>query len=116
MSQVTLTLNGIKVSMSASAVPAFLNAMAGKYGKNAPEKKYIGEKDIAAIKAISPEELVMKALALQDGIHTRFSGLNEAIRNRFSGSDPVSVTGKLAEQKKITIRPTKGGVVINLKK
>ena len=115
MAKIKITLNGITMEMDAKSVPAFLASMSNQSGKSAPVKKYIGERDIAGIKAGSADELVLKALALQDGIHTRYSGLNDAIRTRFN-VDPIGVTGKLAELKKITIRPTKGGVVINLKK
>ena len=114
MAKIRLSFNGIQLEMDAKSVPAFLASM-GKSGTSAPVKKYIGEKDIAGLKAANADELVLKALALQDGIHTRYSGLNDAIRTRFN-VDPIMVTGKLAEAKKITIRPTKGGVVINLKK
>jgi len=47
------------------------------------------------------------------GIHTRFSGFNEAFRNYY-GTDPVVATQRLAEQSVITIRPCKGGVMIYL--
>ena len=47
------------------------------------------------------------------GIHTRYSGFNDAFRKYFGeGADPVGTTKKLAEQGVITIRPCKGGVMI----
>ena len=115
MAQVTLTINGVKLTCDAKAVPSVIKSLSGNtQGKE--EKKYIGESDLAKLTASTPEELVLKALALQDGIHTRYSGLNQLIRNRFAGKDPVAITEALAKAGKITIRPTKGGVVINLKK
>lgn len=47
------------------------------------------------------------------GIHTRFSGFNEAFRNYY-GSDPVIATKKLAEQGVIQMRPCRGGAMIYL--
>jgi hypothetical protein len=93
MAKVTMSFGKVRLQLDAKDVPAFLSAM---NGKSANDKKYITEKDIAGIKATNAEELVLKALALQDGIHTRYSGLNDAIRTRFS-VDPIAVTGKLAE-------------------
>ena len=46
------------------------------------------------------------------GVHTRFSGFNDAFREYFPGSDPVAATKLLAEAGKIVIRPCKGGVMI----
>lgn len=47
------------------------------------------------------------------GIHSVFSGFNEAFRRHF-GEDPVRVTQELAKQGKIEIRPVKRGVMIYL--
>ena len=47
------------------------------------------------------------------GIHTRFSGFNEAFRNYY-GTDPVVATKRLEEQGIIMSRPCKGGVMIYL--
>ena len=113
MAQVKLTIKGadgqpIAISMDAKALPSFLASMSGK---SAPVKSYIGKKEIANIKASSAEELVLKALELQDGIHVRFSGLNDAIRARF-GKDPMEITGGLVTKGLIVVNPTSGGVRI----
>jgi hypothetical protein len=46
------------------------------------------------------------------GIHTVFSGFNNAFKKYFEGENPVEVTNKLAEEGKIVIRPVKGGVML----
>jgi hypothetical protein len=48
------------------------------------------------------------------GIHTVYSGFNEAFRKYFDGANPIEITNKLAEEKKIVIRPIKGGVILYL--
>lgn len=49
------------------------------------------------------------------GIHTRFSGFNEAFREYFGKDvDVVAETKKLADAGVIDIRPCKGGVMIYL--
>jgi hypothetical protein len=47
------------------------------------------------------------------GIHSVFSGFNEAFRKYF-GDDPIKVTQELAGKGKIEIRPVKKGVMIYL--
>lgn len=47
------------------------------------------------------------------GIHSVYSGFNQAFREYFN-KDPVEVTTKLAEEGKIVTRPVRGGVVIYL--
>jgi hypothetical protein len=70
-------------------------------------------------KKISPEEFVR--LAIQRlrsepyrGIHSVYSGFNEAFKKYYGGQDPVEFTNGLAEDGKIVIRPMKGGVVLYL--
>jgi len=48
------------------------------------------------------------------GIHTVFSGFNEAFRKYFDGANPIEITNQLAQAKKIVIRPVKGGVMLYL--
>lgn len=48
------------------------------------------------------------------GIHTVFSGFNEAFKLYFEGENPVEVTSRLAEEGKIAIRPARRGVVLYL--
>ena len=47
------------------------------------------------------------------GIHSVFSGFNEAFRKYF-GEDPVSATNRLAQEGRIIIRPAKGGAMLYL--
>ncbi len=68
---------------------------------------------------ISHEEFVKKAIVSlrkegYKGIHTVFSGFNEAFKKYFAGENPVEVTKRLAEEGKIVIRPVKGGVMLYL--
>jgi len=65
------------------------------------------------------EEFVKKAIASlrkegYKGIHTVYSGFNEAFKKYFEGENPVEATNKLASEGKIVIRPVKGGVMLYL--
>ena len=46
------------------------------------------------------------------GIHTVYSGFNEAFRAYFGGENPIETTDRLAAEGKIGLRPVKGGVMI----
>ena len=66
---------------------------------------------------LSHEEFIRKAImSLRKenfkGIHSVFSGFNNAFKKYFEGENPVEVTNKLAEEGKIVIRPVKGGVML----
>jgi hypothetical protein len=68
-------------------------------------------------KPLSHEEFVY--LAIQKlrtgnfrGIHSVFSGFNEAFKLYFKGENPIDVTGQLADVGKIVLRPTKRGVML----
>ena len=55
---------------------------------------------------LSHEDFVKKAIVSlrkpgYKGIHTVFSGFNEAFKRYFEGENPVEVTQKLAEEGKI---------------
>jgi len=70
-------------------------------------------------KKLSHEEFV--SLAVQKlrtdrfkGIHSVYSGFNEAFKLYFEGENPVDVTIKIAADGKITIRPVKRGVMLYL--
>ncbi len=68
---------------------------------------------------LTPEEFVRLAierLRLQNykGIHSVFSGFNEAFKTYFEGANPIDATGELAKSGKITLRPVKGGVMLYL--
>jgi hypothetical protein len=65
------------------------------------------------------EEFVKKAIVSlrkegYKGIHSVYSGFNEACKKYFDGENPVEVTNKLASEGKIVIRPVKGGVMLYL--
>jgi hypothetical protein len=67
---------------------------------------------------LSEEEFVRRAiLRLRKppyrGIHSVFSGFNEAFRAYF-GRDPVEATNRLAREGKLIIRPARGGVMLFL--
>ncbi len=55
----------------------------------------------------------LRNVSKSPGIHTVFSGFNEAFRQHF-GEDPIAVTQGLARSGKIDLRPVKGGVMIYL--
>jgi hypothetical protein len=68
---------------------------------------------------LSHEEFIRKAIVSLrkegfKGIHSVFSGFNNAFKKYFEGENPVEVTNKLAEEGKIVIRPVKGGVMLYL--
>lgn len=57
--------------------------------------------------------LKLRNISKSRGIHSVFSGFNEAFR-QYYGEDPVKVTQELANEGKIVIRPAKKGVMIYL--
>ncbi len=68
---------------------------------------------------LNHEEFVKKAIVSlrkdgYKGIHSVYSGFNEAFKKYFPGENPVEVTNGLAQQGKIVIRPVKGGVMFYL--
>lgn len=70
-------------------------------------------------KKLSEEEFVKQAILTlrtepYKGIHSVYSGFNEAFKKYFEGQDPVKVTTRMAEEAKISIRPVKGGVILYL--
>jgi hypothetical protein len=69
-------------------------------------------------KRLTEEEFVIQAIKKlrkdpYRGIHTVYSGFNEAFRKYF-GTNPVEATSKLAAEGKIETRPFKGGVMLFL--
>ena len=48
------------------------------------------------------------------GIHTVYSGFNEAFKKYYPGVNPVDITNQLAKKEKIIVRPAKGGVMLYL--
>jgi len=72
-----------------------------------------------ATKKLSKEEFVKKAIQKlrkgeYKGIHTVFSGFNEAFRKYFDGADPVEATKELVKKGIIVSRPVRGGAYILL--
>ena len=67
---------------------------------------------------LGKEEFVVRAIkklrGKYRGIHTVFSGFNEAFRQYF-GEDPRPVTQEMTTKGIIELRPVKGGVMIYLK-
>ncbi|MEW6054031.1 MAG: hypothetical protein AB1552_09635 [Nitrospirota bacterium] len=68
---------------------------------------------------LSHEEFVKKAIMSlrkegYKGIHTVYSGFNNAFKKYFEGESPVEVTNRLAQEGKIVVRPVKGGVMLYL--
>ncbi len=69
-------------------------------------------------KKLTEEEFVVQAIKKlrKDpfrGIHSVYSGFNEAFRKYF-GTNPVEATSKLATEGKVETRPFKGGVMLFL--
>ena len=65
---------------------------------------------------ITEEEFVVRAIKRlrkppYRGIHTVYSGLNQAFKEHF-GKTPLEVTQKLAAEGKLVIRPVRGGVML----
>jgi len=67
---------------------------------------------------LSEEEFVIQAVKKLRrepfrGIHSVYSGFNEAFR-RYFGTNPVETTSRLAAEGKIEVRPFKGGAMLFL--
>ena len=68
---------------------------------------------------LSYEEFIRKAIVSlrkegYKGIHTVYSGFNEAFKKYFDNENPIEVTNQLASEGKLVIRPVKGGVMLYL--
>jgi hypothetical protein len=68
---------------------------------------------------LSYEEFIKKAIVSlrkegYKGIHSVYSGFNNAFKKYFDGENPVEVTNSLAREGKIVVRPVKGGVMLYL--
>jgi len=66
---------------------------------------------------LTQEEFVKLAIArlrLENykGIHSVYSGFNDAFKTYFDGANPIDATGELARLGKIVLRPVKGGVML----
>jgi hypothetical protein len=68
---------------------------------------------------LSYEEFIRQAILKlrtgdYKGIHSVYSGFNEAFRKYYDGANPIEITTQLSQEKKIVIRPVKGGVMLYL--
>jgi hypothetical protein len=68
---------------------------------------------------LTPEQFILQAIVRLrspgskfKGIHSVYSGFNEAFRTYFPGEDPVTWTKKLEMEGKIVTRPVRGGVML----
>jgi len=66
---------------------------------------------------VGEEEFVLRAIERlrkpgSQGIHSVFSGFNQAFRSYYEGADPVAATTRLAKEGKIESRPVRGGVML----
>ena len=67
---------------------------------------------------ISKEEFVIRAIKKlrkepYKGIHSVYSGFNQAFRKEFE-DDPIATTTRLEKEGKVVIRPCRGGVMLYL--
>ena len=65
------------------------------------------------------EEFVKKAIVSlrkegYKGIHTVYSGFNDAFKKYFEGENPIDATNHLAQEGRIVMRPVKGGMMLYL--
>ncbi len=70
-------------------------------------------------KKLTHEEFVNLAIqrlrtGAYKGVHSVYSGFNEAFKLYFQGENPIQITNGMAEDGRIVVRPTKGGVVLYL--
>ncbi len=68
---------------------------------------------------LNHEEFVKKAIVSLrkerfKGIHTVYSGFNEAFKKYYDGENPIEATNRLAKDGKIVLRPVKGGMMLYL--
>ena len=68
---------------------------------------------------LTHEEFIKKAVVSlrkdsYKGIHTVYSGFNNAFKKYYDGADPIEATNKMAGRGNIVIRPVKGGVMLYL--
>ncbi len=68
---------------------------------------------------LNQEEFVKKAIVSLrkegfKGIHTVYSGFNDAFKKYYEGENPIEATSRLAKEGKIVLRPVKGGVMLYL--
>ncbi len=68
---------------------------------------------------LNHEEFVKKAIVSLrkegfKGIHTVYSGFNDAFKKYYEGENPIEATNRLGKDGKIVLRPVKGGMMLYL--
>ena len=68
---------------------------------------------------LSHEEFIKKAIVTlrkgnYKGIHTVYSGFNQAFKDYYPGENPIDATTAQEKEGKIVIRPVRGGVMLYL--
>ncbi len=68
---------------------------------------------------LNHEEFVKKAIVSLrkegfKGIHTVYSGFNDAFKKYYDGENPIEATTRLGKDGKIVLRPVKGGMMLYL--
>lgn len=68
---------------------------------------------------LTPEAFVHRAIRTlrtpkSKGIHSVYSGFNDAFKRYFPDLDPVATTTRLAQEGRIELRPVRGGVMLYL--
>ena len=71
-----------------------------------------------SVAQIGEEEFILRAIKRlrkppYRGIHSVYSGFNQAFKEHF-GKSPVELTQKMAAEGKLSIRPVRGGVMLYL--
>lgn len=70
--------------------------------------------------ALSPKDFTLQAIGAlrterSKGIHTVFSGFNDAFRAYFEGADPIKALAALEKQGVVQLRPAKKGCMLYVK-
>lgn len=97
---VTLKYGKVVIQCKPGDISGIMSSLEGKSEakkEKVYEKSAVVKKAVRSIKASSPQEFVLKALANREGLHTVFSGLNDELRTRFE-VDPKDITnGMIAD-------------------
>lgn len=115
--------DGVKIQCLPEQAASVMASFTGQVGVVAGKLPYKSSKDIRnAVRNITGDtasEYVMNILKANVtngyGLHTVYSGLNHNIREKYA-DDPQMVTEALRDNGLITIRPAKGGAIIDLPK
>jgi hypothetical protein len=125
--KVTISINGAQVTcdkedlssvMSAltGTAPAVANKPADTILVKGSELKRAFDKVVAE----APDQFILKCLALpivnNRGIHTVYTGMNDLLRKKFPGINPVELTTQMEQAGLIKGRSAPGGHSISLNK